>query len=87
KYWYSDSYDNFATWTTPTELPGLTGFARHLTVLKETVSGGVTLPTNTTRSLQSVNYPSRYAVARSDNLGYIDPVSGSSTTAVKQSAT
>jgi hypothetical protein len=87
KYWYSDSYDNFATWSTPTELPGLTGFVRHLTVLKETVSGGVTLPTNTTRSLQSVNYTSRYAVARSDNLGYVDPVTSSSTTAVKQSAT
>jgi hypothetical protein len=87
KYWYSDSYDNFATWSTPTELPGLTGFVRHLTVLKETVSGGVTLPTNTTRSLRSVNYPNRYAVVRSDSLGYVDPVSSSSTTAVKQSAT
>lgn len=87
KYWYSDSYDNFATWSTPTELPGLTGFVRHLTVLKETVSGGVTLPTNTTRSLQSVNYTGRYAVVRSDSLGYVDPVTSSSTTAVKQSAT
>ncbi|MDW8808793.1 glycoside hydrolase family 43 protein [Streptomyces scabiei] len=87
QYWYSDSYDAFATWSTPTQLPGLTGFVRHLTVLKETVSGGVTLPTNTTRSLQSVNYPGRYAVARSDNLGYVDPVTSSSTTAVKQSAT
>ena len=87
KYWYSDSYDNFATWSTPTELPGLTGFVRHLTVLKETVPGGVTLPTNTTRSLRSVNFPDRYAVVRSDSLGYIDPVSSSSSTAVKQSAT
>lgn len=87
QYWYSDSYDNFATWSTPTQLPGLTGFVRHLTVLKETVSGGVTLPTNTTRSLQSVNYTGRYTVARSDNLGYVDPVTSSSTTAVKQSAT
>ncbi|MEU1557212.1 glycoside hydrolase family 43 protein [Streptomyces scabiei] len=87
QYWYSDSYDTFATWSTPTQLPGLTGFVRHLTVLKETVSGGVTLPVNTTRSLQSVNYTGRYAVARSDNLGYVDPVTSSSTTAVKQSAT
>ncbi|MEH0637448.1 glycoside hydrolase family 43 protein [Streptomyces bottropensis] len=87
QYWYSDSYDGFATWSTPTQLPGLTGFVRHLTVLKETVSGGVTLPTDTTRSLQSVNYTGRYAVTRSDNLGYVDPVTSSSTTAVKQSAT
>ncbi|MFF5360708.1 glycoside hydrolase family 43 protein [Streptomyces scabiei] len=87
QYWYSDSYDTFATWSTPTQLPGLTGFVRHLTVLKETVSGGVTLPVNTTRSLQSVNYTGRYAVARSDNLGYVDPVTSSSTTAVRQSAT
>lgn len=51
------------------------------------MSGGVTLPTNTTRSLQSVNYTGRYAVVRSDSLGYVDPVTSSSTTAVKQSAT
>ncbi|WDF38956.1 MULTISPECIES: family 43 glycosylhydrolase [unclassified Streptomyces] len=46
-----------------------------------------TLPTNTTRSLQSVNFPGRYAAVRSDSLGYLDPVTTSSTTAVKQSAT
>jgi hypothetical protein len=86
KYWYSDSYDNFATWTPRKELPGLSGFVRHMTVLKEKVPSA-TLPTNTTRSLQSVNFPDRYAVVRSDSLGYIDPVSSSSTTAVKQSAT
>ncbi|KND36330.1 family 43 glycosylhydrolase, partial [Streptomyces stelliscabiei] len=51
------------------------------------VSGGVALPTNTTRSLQSVNFPGRYAAVRSDSLGYLDPVTSSSTTAVKQSAT
>lgn len=87
KYYYSDSYDNFATWTAPAELPGLSGFVRHLTVLKETVAGGVTLPANTTRSLQSVNFPGRYAVERSDGLGWLDPVDSASTTAVKQSAT
>ncbi|WP_181957685.1 glycoside hydrolase family 43 protein [Streptomyces paludis] len=87
KYYFSDSYDNFATWSAPTELPGLTGTVRHLTVLKETVAGGVTLPLNTTRSLRSVNYPERYAVVRSDSLGYVDPVTSASTTAVKQSAT
>ncbi|MEU0219666.1 AbfB domain-containing protein [Streptomyces sp. NPDC006265] len=42
---------------------------------------------NTTRSLQSVNFPGRYVVERSDSLGYVDPVTSSSTTAVKQNAT
>jgi len=86
KYYYSDSYDGFATWSTPAELPGLSGFARHFTVLKETVPGGVTLPVNTTRSLQSVNYPGRYATSR-DGLGYLDPVDATSSATVKQDAT
>lgn len=46
-------------------------------------TGGAALPTGTTRSLQSVNYPGRSAVVRLDNLGYLDPVTSSSTTAVK----
>ncbi|MEU8349434.1 MULTISPECIES: glycoside hydrolase family 43 protein [unclassified Streptomyces] len=37
KYWYSDSHDGLTTWTPLRELPGLTGFARHFTVLKEDV--------------------------------------------------
>ncbi|MBD9726497.1 family 43 glycosylhydrolase [Streptomyces caniscabiei] len=53
----------------------------------EPVTNGTSLPTNTTRSLRSVNFPGRYAVVRSDSLGYLDPVTSSSTTAVKQSAT
>ncbi|WP_408997558.1 family 43 glycosylhydrolase [Streptomyces europaeiscabiei] len=51
------------------------------------VSVGATLPTHTNRSLQSVNFTGRYAAVRSDNLGYVDPVTSSSTTAVKQNAT
>ncbi|WTJ87988.1 AbfB domain-containing protein [Streptomyces sp. NBC_01538] len=51
------------------------------------VTAGTTLPTETTRSLRSVNYPGRYAVVRSDSRGYIDPVTSTSTAAVKQSAT
>ncbi|MDX3644966.1 AbfB domain-containing protein [Streptomyces sp. MB09-02B] len=51
------------------------------------VSVGTTLPTHTNRSLQSVNFTGRYADVRSDGLGYLDPVTSSSTTAVKQSAT
>ncbi|MDX3525744.1 AbfB domain-containing protein [Streptomyces sp. ID05-39B] len=45
------------------------------------------MPTNTTRSLRSVNFTGRYTAVRSDSLGYLDPVTSSSTTAVKQSAT
>ncbi|MBD0841597.1 family 43 glycosylhydrolase [Streptomyces sp. TRM68416] len=51
------------------------------------VSVGATLPTHTTRSLQSVNFPGRYAAVHSDSLGYLDPVTSSSTAAVKQNAT
>ncbi|WP_454433945.1 AbfB domain-containing protein [Streptomyces sviceus] len=51
------------------------------------MQGGTALPVNTTRSLRSVNFPGRHVVERSDSLGYVDPVTSSSTTAVKQSAT
>ncbi|WP_187703041.1 glycoside hydrolase family 43 protein [Nocardia yunnanensis] len=34
-YLYSDSHDDFRTWTTPVELPGLSGTVRHFTVLAE----------------------------------------------------
>ncbi|MGR3932286.1 glycoside hydrolase family 43 protein [Streptomyces sp. BRA346] len=37
KYYYSDSLDGFRTWTPIRQLPGLSGFARHFTVLKEGV--------------------------------------------------
>ncbi len=38
RYYYSDS-SNLQSWTAKTDLPGLSGFARHLTVLKERVTG------------------------------------------------
>jgi hypothetical protein len=86
QYFYSDSYDGFNTWTARTQLPGLTGFARHFTVLKETVTGGVTLPLSTRRSFRSVNFTDRY-VRHRDSLGYIEPISATSTTTAKQDAT
>ncbi|MCD9879742.1 glycoside hydrolase family 43 protein [Streptomyces guryensis] len=86
RFYYADSYDTFKTWTTPAELPGLSGTVKHLTVVKETVTGGVTLPLNTTRSFQSVNYPDRYMRHR-DFLGYTDPVTADSTALTKQDAT
>lgn len=35
RYLYSDSYDGFRTWSTPQDLPGLSGAIRHGTVLAE----------------------------------------------------
>jgi hypothetical protein len=86
RYYYADSYDGFNTWTAPAQIPGLSGFARHFTVLKETVNGGVTLPANARRSLRSANFTDRYVRHRS-SLGYIEPVSASSSATVKQDAT
>jgi hypothetical protein len=37
KYYYSDSHDGFATWSPLVQLPGLSGFVRHFTVLNETI--------------------------------------------------
>ncbi|MFK0282981.1 glycoside hydrolase family 43 protein [Streptomyces sp. NPDC090499] len=85
-YYYSDSYDTFATWSTPTALPILSGTARHFTVIKETVPGGPSVTRNATRSLQSVNYPTRYWEEVSALLN-LPVVTSSSTTADKQAAT
>jgi hypothetical protein len=85
-YYYSDSYDTFATWTAPKLLPGVTGTVAHFTVIKETVPGGPSLPTGVTRSLQSVNYPTRYWQEQSSLLN-LPVVTSSSTTAEKQAST
>jgi hypothetical protein len=37
QYYYTDTHDTFTTWTTPAQVPGLTGNAKHGTVLKEVV--------------------------------------------------
>ncbi|SOE07423.1 glycoside hydrolase family 43 protein [Streptomyces sp. Ag109_G2-15] len=85
-YYYSDSYDTFATWTTPAKLPGISGTARHFTVVKETVSGGPGLTRNATRSFQSANYTTRYWEEQSALLN-LPVVTASSATADKQAAT
>ncbi|MFE0453880.1 glycoside hydrolase family 43 protein [Streptomyces sp. NPDC058914] len=85
-YYYSDSYDTFATWSTPKALPGVSGTARHFTVIKETVSGGVSLAKNVTRSFRSANYTTRHWQVQSSLLN-LPVVTGSSTTAEKQAAT
>ncbi|MET9034390.1 AbfB domain-containing protein [Streptomyces mirabilis] len=85
-YYYSDSYDTFATWTAPKKLPGISGTARHFTVIKETVSGGVDLATGVTRSFRSGNYSTRHWQEQSALLN-LPVVSSSSTTAEKQAST
>ncbi|TPQ18160.1 arabinofuranosidase [Streptomyces sporangiiformans] len=85
-YYFSDSYDTFATWSAPKKLPGISGTARHFTVLKETVSGGVNLSTNITRSFRSANFTTRYWQEQSSLLN-LPVVSGSSSAAEKQAST
>ncbi|MEU3885172.1 glycoside hydrolase family 43 protein [Streptomyces sp. NPDC029041] len=85
-YYYSDSYDTFATWSAPAALPAISGTARHFTVVKETVAGGPALARNGTRSFRSVNYPTRYWQQRSSLLD-LPVVSSSSTAAEKRAAT
>ncbi|WP_409467934.1 glycoside hydrolase family 43 protein [Streptomyces sp. HC307] len=85
-YYYSDSYDTFVTWSAPRALPGISGTARHFTVIKETVSGGVSLAHNTTRSFRSANYSTRYWQQQSALLNLL-VVTGSSTAAEKQAST
>ncbi|MEU8649851.1 glycoside hydrolase family 43 protein [Streptomyces sp. NPDC048737] len=85
-YYYSDSYDTFTTWSAPKALPGISGTARHFTVVKETVTGGVSLPRNVTRSFRSVNYPTRHWQAQSALLN-LPVVNASGTAAEKRAAT
>jgi hypothetical protein len=59
RFWFTDSRDTFRTWTTPVLLPGLSGTVKHLTVVRENVAGGVTVPSGA-RLLRSANVPDRY---------------------------
>ncbi|MCL7428445.1 glycoside hydrolase family 43 protein [Streptomyces sp. YS415] len=85
-YYYSDSYDTFATWSAPAALPAISGTARHFSVVKETVPGGPSLARDVTRSFRSANYPTRYWQQQSALLN-LPVVSASSATAEKQAAT
>jgi hypothetical protein len=37
RFYYTESRDTFSTWTTPVEVAGLTGAAKHGTVLREII--------------------------------------------------
>lgn len=75
RYFYADSA-NLATFGAKVELPGLSGTARHFTVLRED-SGDSTAVATGNRSFRSVNYPDRY-VRHRDNQAYVEPVSSAS---------
>lgn len=53
RYWYSDSHDGFRTWTPRKELGGVSGTARHFTVLAEDrqVYEAATKPKNTPKTI------------------------------------
>ncbi|MFI6733307.1 glycoside hydrolase family 43 protein [Nonomuraea sp. NPDC050451] len=84
RYYYADS-SNLASFGAKVELPGLSGTARHFTVLREDSGDATAVPTGN-RSLRSANFPDRY-VRHRDQLAYVDPLSTSSSLADRQSAT
>ncbi|MFD4636104.1 glycoside hydrolase family 43 protein [Lentzea sp. NPDC058436] len=84
RYFYADSA-NLTTFGAKAELSGLSGTARHFTVLREDSGDGTAVATGA-RSLRSVNAPDRY-VRHRDNLGYLEPASSSSSLQTRQDAT
>jgi Alpha-L-arabinofuranosidase B (ABFB) domain/Glycosyl hydrolases family 43 len=72
RYFYADSSD-LNSFGAKVELPGLSGTARHFTVLRESSGDSTAVPTGN-RSLRSVNFTDRY-VRHRDYLAYVDPVS------------
>ncbi|SEG43045.1 Glycosyl hydrolases family 43 [Nonomuraea solani] len=84
RYYYADS-SNLSSFGAKVELAGLSGTARHFTVLREDVGDSTAVPTGN-RSLRSANFPDRY-VRHRGGLGYIDPLSAASPLADRQSAT
>ncbi|WNV88347.1 glycoside hydrolase family 43 protein [Umezawaea sp. Da 62-37] len=86
-YYSTDSHDGFASWTAKADLPGgLSGFVRHLTVLREPSGTPPALTAGTKISLRSNNFPDRY-VRHRDFLGYVDVVNSASPLATRQDAT
>jgi hypothetical protein len=84
RYYYADSA-NLNSWGSKVELPGLSGLARHFTVLRENVGDAIAVPTGN-RSLQSVNFPGYY-VRHRNYAGYVDPLSASSSASDRADAT
>ncbi|MBP2336458.1 hypothetical protein JOF41_002636 [Saccharothrix coeruleofusca] len=72
RYFYADTPD-LRAFGAKAELPGLSGVARHFTVLREEVGDRTAVPAGN-RSLRSVDHPDRY-VRHRDNVAYLEPVS------------
>ncbi len=83
-YYYSDS-PNLTTWSTKVALPGLSGVARHFTVLRENV-GDSTAVAAGNRSFASLNVAGYYLRHR-NYAGYINPLSSASPAADRADAT
>ncbi|MCK9903019.1 glycoside hydrolase family 43 protein [Frankia sp. Cpl3] len=83
--WFTDSYDTFRTWSAPVELPGLSGVVKHLTVVKEVVPGGATLPLGRL-SLRSGDLGNQYWRLVND-AACLEVVTSDSSTAVRREAT
>jgi sucrose-6-phosphate hydrolase SacC (GH32 family) len=84
RYYHADS-SNLNSFSVKVELPGLSGTARHFTVLRENVGDATAVPAGV-RSLRSVNYPDRYLRHR-DYLAYVDQLGTSSPLADRRDAT
>ncbi|QFZ21736.1 glycoside hydrolase family 43 protein [Saccharothrix syringae] len=72
RYYYADS-SNLNSFGAKVELPGLSGTARHFTVLRENAGDSTAVATGK-RSLRSANATDRYLRHR-NNLAYVEPVS------------
>ncbi|HST85390.1 MAG TPA: glycoside hydrolase family 43 protein [Kineosporiaceae bacterium] len=83
-YYYSDS-STLSSWNAKVELPVLSGVARHFTVLREDVGDSTAVATGN-RSLRSLNVAGYY-VRHRNYVGYIDPLSASSSAADRADAT
>ncbi|MFC4531188.1 glycoside hydrolase family 43 protein [Sphaerisporangium dianthi] len=84
RYYYTDSADLYS-FGPKYELPGLSGVARHFTVLREDSGDTTAIPAGNW-SLRSVNAPDRYLRHR-NYLAYVDPLSASSPLADRRDAT
>ncbi|MGC5014181.1 glycoside hydrolase family 43 protein [Streptosporangium sp. DT93] len=84
RYYHADSSD-LATFSAKVEMTGLSGTARHFTVLREDVGDTTAVPTGN-RSLRSANFPDRHLRHRS-NVAYVDPLNASSPLADRRDAT
>ncbi|MGX7828442.1 glycoside hydrolase family 43 protein [Actinokineospora sp. 24-640] len=84
RYYYTDSAD-LNSFSAKVELPGLSGTARHFTVLREDVGDSTAVPTGS-RSLRSANFPDRHLRHR-DSAARIDPLGTSSPLADRRDAT